>query len=309
MTIKANNSADGVVIDSSANTGRTDFSTFFGLNDLFQTSIPTASATGLSAASLSGVTDNLADPDANVIKMTLRNADGKTVTTVSVAVSQADTVQDVLNKLNNALKVGGQSTYTFAMNADGSISTSVASGYADCSLVVTSDTTMRGNTGVGLTALFGIGDNTVASYASNFATTSSLNDTSLPIAKASTGSNGDHIVQSGDAAGALALENVQTAKQTIAKAGAISARTASIGDYASLFYQDVATRSATASDNYTVQSDRLSEASALQSSVEGVNLDEELSHMVIYQQAYSAAAKLFTTYTDLFDTLLSVDKT
>jgi len=308
LSIKANNSADGIVIDSSANTGSTDFSTFFGLNDLFQTSIPTASSTGLSASSLSGVTDNLADPDANVIKMTLKNADGKTVTSVSVSVSSTDTVQDVLNRLNNALKVNGNNTYTFAMKADGSIATTTASGYDGCSLVVTSDTTMRGDTGIGLTQLFGIGDNTVASYASNFATASSLDDASLPIAAASTGSDGDRIVQSGNAAGALALEKVQTATQAVAKAGAISARTTSIGNYASLFYQDIATRSAAASDNYTVQNDRLTETKALQSSAEGVNLDEELSHMVVYQQAYSAAARLLTTYSNLFDTLLNVDQ-
>lgn len=306
LSIKANDSGYGIVIDSSANTGSTDFSTFFGLNDLFQTSIPTASATGLSATSLSGVTDDVSDPTANVIKLAVKNAAGKTVASASVSVSATDTVQDVLNKLNNALKVNGNNTYTFTMNADGSIGTAAAPGYADCSLVVTSDTTERGDTGVGLTQLFGIGDNTVASYAANFSVSSSLDDTTLPTAKAKAGNSGSQIVQRGDTSGVLALENVQTATRTIAAAGGLSARSASVGDYANLFYQDIATRSSTASDNCTTESDRLAEAKSLQSSDEGVNLDEELSNMLVYQKAYNAAAKLLTTYGDLLDTLLNI---
>ena len=55
------------------------------------------------------------------------------------------------------------------------------------------------------------------------------------------------------------------------------------------FYQDVATRSSAASTNATTQDDRLSEAQSRQSSTSGVNLDEELSNMMIYQQAYAPA--------------------
>ena len=53
-----------------------------------------------------------------------------------------------------------------------------------------------------------------------------------------------------------------------------------------------ATQSQTATANQTAQSDRLQEAQSRQASNSGVNLDEELSNMMIYQQAYSAGARI-----------------
>ena len=40
----------------------------------------------------------------------------------------------------------------------------------------------------------------------------------------------------------------------------------------------------------------------------GVNLDEELTNMLIYQQAYNASARVFTTCVQVYDTLLELGK-
>jgi flagellar hook-associated protein 1 FlgK len=40
--------------------------------------------------------------------------------------------------------------------------------------------------------------------------------------------------------------------------------------------------------------------------VSGVNLDEELSNMIVYQTSYNAAAKMISTVQSLYDSLLSV---
>ena len=45
---------------------------------------------------------------------------------------------------------------------------------------------------------------------------------------------------------------------------------------------------------------------ARRTSVEGVNLDEELANMMVFQQAYNAAARLMTTVQQMYDTLLEV---
>ena len=65
-------------------------------------------------------------------------------------------------------------------------------------------------------------------------------------------------------------------------------------------------RSQTAKTNNTSQTDRLTEAKSRQSSVSGVNLDEELTNMMAYQQAYSASARILQTVQSLYDTLLQV---
>ena len=41
-------------------------------------------------------------------------------------------------------------------------------------------------------------------------------------------------------------------------------------------------------------------------SFSGVNLDEELSQMVVLQNSYSAAARVMTTATKMYDTLLDM---
>src|SRR5690606_14332788 len=41
------------------------------------------------------------------------------------------------------------------------------------------------------------------------------------------------------------------------------------------------------------------------SSVSGVNLDEELANTILYQNAYSASARIITVTNELFDTLIN----
>lgn len=307
LTITATDSSNGIVIqDESSSLSTTNdtmsLSEFFGLNDIFQTSVPTTSATGLDANGSCGVSD---DGD---ISLVLKDASGNVVKTGSTTtITSGDTIQGALDKLSDSL----DNAVTFTVQSDGSVSTTYASGYSGCSIVTSGDTTERGDTGVSFTDMFGIGTNVTSAAAAEFGVTDALSDSAsqLPFAQTSitsTTETGANVVGSGDSSGAIALENVETATQTIAAAGNLSARSSSLSNYAGSLYQDVATRSTTASNNETTQSDRLTEAQSLQSSAEGVSTDEELSNMVIYQQAYSAAARLITTCKDLYDTLLSM---
>ena len=49
-----------------------------------------------------------------------------------------------------------------------------------------------------------------------------------------------------------------------------------------------------------------SEAQSRQSSNSGVNLDEELTNLTTYQQAYSAGARILTVVDQLYSTLLQI---
>jgi flagellar hook-associated protein 1 len=200
---------------------------------------------------------------------------------------------------------------TFTLNSDGSISETQPTALSNYSLNVTADTTQRGTTGMSFTQLFGIGLNQTALQAANF----SLNPqiaaapqrlsfaqpqlTPLSVA-------GDAIVTHGDNTGILALQNVGSAQQSFAAAGGLAAEAASLSVYGGTFYQDVATRGAAAQANQTTQDDRLTEAKTRQASTSGVNLDEELSNMMTYQQSYSAGARMLSVVQQLYDTLLHI---
>ena len=117
---------------------------------------------------------------------------------------------------------------------------------------------------------------------------------------------GDNVLESGDDSGLLALQAVGNNTQSFAAAGDFNAQTTTLDNYAASFYQDVATQSANATATATTQSDLLSQAQSQQSSESGVNLDEELSNMMTYQQAYSAGARMMSVADQLYDTLLQI---
>ncbi|MDE2463046.1 MAG: flagellar hook-associated protein FlgK [Alphaproteobacteria bacterium] len=303
LTLSASG-GNGIVVQDDATTpssrGGTSFSQFFGLNDIFRTSGQPISATGLSASDAG----NFAAGGA--ISMSLKNASGQIVKTASVTLTGSETIGNIVSALNTAF--GGAATFT--LGANGALTQSLGSAYANDSLSVTQDTTNRGDTGMSFTQLFGVGPDQQANLAANFSVNPQIASTpqDLPFAQASLAgaSVGASVITPGDARGLTALQNVATNQQSFSAAGALAAQTTTLGSYAASFYQDAATRSAAAQSANTEQSDRLSTAQTQQSSVSGVNLDQELSNMMSYQQAYSASARVLQAADSLYTTLLQI---
>ena len=302
LSISANG-GNGIVVKDDATTpasrGGSGFSQFFGLNDVFRTSQPSILATGLSASDDSGLAAG------GQIALSLKGPDGSIVKQATVTIAAGMTIGDVVGAMNTAMS----GAMSFSLNSDGSISETAAN--PANRLNVTSDTTQRGSTGMSFSELFGIGDQQAANFAAGFSVNPSLTSSPQYLAFAqaqidSTTVAGDTIVGHGDSSGALALQNVGSATQSFAAAGNFGGRTATLGDYAGSFYQDVALASQNATSNQTAQDDRLQEAQSRQSQTSGVSLDEELTNMTTYQQAYSASARMLTVVNQLYDTLLQI---
>ncbi|MGA7713670.1 MAG: flagellar hook-associated protein FlgK [Rhizomicrobium sp.] len=291
---------DGIVVQDDATTpssrGGTGFSQFFGLNDLFQSSGPSVLATGLSASDASGLA-----ADGN-ISLQIKGPNSDVVKQASATITAGMTIGQAIGALNTAL--GGAATLT--LNSDGSVSTQVAAGYPNYQLQVVNDTTARGTTGVSLTNLFGIGSDQLAQQAEGFSVTPDIANDPSRLAFATPDVTSSTVVGSGDSSGLEALQKLLTTPQKFAQAGDIGAQTVTLNDYAAGFYQDEATRSATATDNASSQSARLTEAQTRQASTSGVNLDEELTNMMSYQQAYAAGARMLNVVDQLYTALLQI---
>jgi flagellar hook-associated protein 1 len=296
---------NGVLVQDDATTpslrGTTGFSQFFGLNDVFQSQVPSVTATGLSAGDSSGLAAG------GVIALSLKGPDGDIAKNVSITTTAGQTVGNVVSALNTAM--GGAAIFT--LNPDGSISTATSALYPGYSLNVTGDTTQRGTTGMSFTQIFGLGATAQASQAVGFNLTATVSASPARVGFASPAITaasvaGDTIVSAGDNSGAIALQNLITKTQNFHSAGGIAAQAASLSDYAATFYQNISTQSNAVTVNQTTQDDRLTEANSRVSSNSGVNLDEELTSLSSYQQAYSAGARLLTVVDSLYQTLLQI---
>ena len=296
---------NGIVVQDDSTTpasrGGSGFSQFFGLNDLFRTTAPSILATGLSSSDAGGFAAG------GTMNFAMKGPDGQIAKTASVTLTGGETIGNIVTALNTSF--GGSAT--FALSANGTLSMTPASAFSNYKLNVTSDSTTRGTTGMGFTELFGLGITQGAAPASTFTVNPAISASPQRLAfgePAITAGTvvGSSVITHGDSRGLQALQNVSNTKQTFAAIGGLAAQSATLGDYAGAFYQDIATRAQTAQTNNTTQTDRFTEAQARKSAVSGVNLDEELSNMMTYQQAYSANARILQVVQTLYDTLLQV---
>jgi flagellar hook-associated protein 1 FlgK len=302
LTLTATGGNGFVIADDAADPssrGGLGFSHFFGLNDLFKSAGNSVVTTGLSASDAHGLAPG------GSISLLLKGPQGQRVGETSVAVT-GTTIGDMIGALNTAFS--GKATFT--LDANGKLQATPAAGYAGYNLEVTADTTSRGTTGESFSSLFGLGTGEAMARAQGFDLRPEVASTPQRLAFAESSLDastalGSAVVSTGDNRGLLDLQNLANQSVSFAAAGALPARTATFADYTAAFYQQVA-QSGNAIDNAKDEQDmRLQVAQGAQSQSEGVNLDEELEKIMMYQQAYNAGARLIRVTQELYDELLN----
>ena len=98
--------------------------------------------------------------------------------------------------------------------------------------------------------------------------------------------------------------NVQS-PTSFAAAGGLGAITTKLGSYVAQIIGAAATSAAAASSTSTDQSSLLTQMQSQYSSETGVNLDSELSTLIVYQNAYSASARVISTIQSMYDALMN----
>lgn len=90
---------------------------------------------------------------------------------------------------------------------------------------------------------------------------------------------------------------------TFGAAGRLPATNAGLADYATLLISDASALAAESSSTSEFQQDLVDTLRQKSDSVRGVNLDEELSNLMLYEQSYSAAARVVQAIKEMFDVL------
>ncbi|MFI4974440.1 MAG: flagellar hook-associated protein FlgK [Caulobacterales bacterium] len=277
------------------------FSQFFGLNNLISSNEITNYNTGLQAASANNFTPG------GTISLQINDATGATVRDVTVTVPNGGTIQGLLNALN--APNGGVGAFgQFVLDAKGAVTfTPTTPGSA--SVAVVSDNTQLGAAGPSLSQYFGIGATQRASRATSFSIRPDISANPLNLATATldlAAAPGNPVVSPGDGSGALLLSKAGNAVLNFAAAGDLPAMTTSITQYAAQFGGGLGDKAAAADAAKTAAAAVQTQADSARQNAEGVNLDEELTKLTTYQQAYNASARLIQAGKDMFDTLLTM---
>ena len=300
-------SGNGVVVSDSATApsqkaGR-GFSDFFGLNNLVQSSGVTNYDTGLTNADPNGFVPG------GKITLSVLGADGSRITNATVTVPPAGSpaMSDLLTALN--APVGGVGLYgAFALDSNGELAFTPKPG-SGVSLAVASDTTSRTVGGATMSSYFGLDPATRAQRTDDFSIRSDIaaDPSHLALAQIDlTAPAGTPSLGSGDARGADALSQAGQASVSFDAAGSIGAVKQTLSDYAAGVAGAIARKAAAADSASTAAAATANEADARRTSVEGVNLDQELMQLTTYQQAYNASARMIQAVKDMYDTLLSM---
>lgn len=267
----------------------TGLSNFFGLNDLF----------------VDDMDDNIYETEVmastfSATAATLTIYDGATSTNVTV--NAGDSLTAIASSINTASAAAGAVKVTATVIPDGSGSR----------LRITS------NTG---------GNFTVTQAAGNtFLTTTNMHSADVRVASqikvrsdivsspskvtrgaiqwdSTKGAAGEYYQSKGDNALIKSMSQVFAAVNTFDAAGALSTSTLTFTDRAASI---LSTNSTQASLNETLRGYQEELTNSLQfksDTFRGVNLDEEMSNLILFEQAYSAAARIVSVIQDMFDSL------
>ena len=277
--------------------GGRGFAHFFGLNDLVEARVNSHFDTGLAA------TDSHGFANGEAFRLQLRGPNSEIAADVTITFPVAGgTIQDIVNQLNTDFTGVGQ----FALDANGALAFTPAATHVDFKLAVVSDTTDRGGTGVSATTLFGIGQNFITDAAQAVKVKDAFRANVNLLALAKLDLTGQPALTVGDGRGALALQAITDEVVTFSAVGNLSAVTTSLSDYAASVISDIAVR---AEQAQAFESDTVALETELEiriSQVSGVNLDEELGNMILFQNAFNASARMIATAREMFEVLLEL---
>lgn len=314
LTFDADAAGDGVVIqdsetDPTSRAGR-GFSHFFGLNDLIRSEAQGVFETGLTGA------ENHNIANGQTINFDVADASGRVLASQTITVAAGNETYDQFITLLNNPTTGLGNFFTFNLNANGELDFTPTSD--GLQLRVVSDTTEIGSDGgagttgtsaFSFTEAFGIGDQHRINATSELSVQGHIagdpNQFALAVFDTTVLPSTTATLASGDQRGALAFQALETELVTFAEAGELNDANLTLSQYTARFLANSGQIAARVTDLEADNQALQAEVAERRANISGVNLDEELSNLVIFQNAYAAAARVLSSVQELFDDLLA----
>lgn len=233
---------------------------------------------------------------------------------LATVVGGTPTVQDVVDAINGVHAaavppIPGLAGATASINADGALE--ITANTAGQGIAINEGTSAEAATGFGFSHYFGLNDffvgSTVGGLAHNITVRSDIVDDAQRMARGQLNEgtlvNGDTGLTTGDASITSRMANIFTENVSFAAAGALPATSTTLSSYGANILGDNATRAADANDTKSFRETVLSDVQNKADSASGVNMDEEMSNLILYQNAYAASARVITTMSEVMKTL------
>lgn len=297
LSFSAAGAGNGVVIAQSATApsqrAGVGVSQYFGMNDIITSDSSTLVPTGFNASDPHGFTTG---QSAQVV---LRDASGLALTSYTLQPTTGGTVGDIVNQLNSS-PLGNFGN--FSLDSRGRMRFDPASGMSGAAISIAADSTDRygsGRTFSSLSGLSGINSGLdVAKVRADIA----ANPSQLPLAHMdSTAALNTKVLGAGDISGATAFVNKLAGTLDMGKDGLTT-----VSRLSTQLLGNAGLEASQAKGRLDDAGARKDDAVNRRDSFSGVNIDEELSQMVVLQNSYSASARVMTTATQMYDTLLQM---
>ena len=297
LSIKANGAGNGVVVaqneaNPSARAG-IGVSQYFGLNDMVRSDSSSLVPSGLVASDAHGFATG------ETAQIVLRDATGRALTSYTLSPTAGGTVGDLVSELN-ASPLGDFGD--FSLDDRGRMRFEPAGALSGATLSIPSDSTDRFGTGRGFTAMLGLTGASSGLADAQVRPEVLASPGKLPLARFQENAPlGAKALGAGDTRGATAFVDKLAGSLDLGKDGVTT-----IERFSSLLLGRTGLEASQAEDNLLDASARRDDAINRRDSFSGVNIDEELAQMVVLQNSYSAAARVISTASEMYDTLLNM---
>jgi flagellar hook-associated protein 1 FlgK len=297
LSIQANGTGNGVVVaqDATNPSARAGIgvSQYFGLNDLVSSTDSPLVPSGFNASDSHGFATG------QTTNLVLRDSSGRILTSYTMSPTSGGTFGDLTTELNNS-SLGDFGT--FSLDDRGRMRFDPAASNSGATISVPSDSTDRNGDGYSFSALMGLSGLSAGMNTAEVRPDIVANPSKLPLARFDqTAAVGAKALGSGDARGATAFVDRLSQTVDMGKDG-----TSTVERFSSLLLGRTGLEASQAQGKLDDAGARKDDAVNRRDSFAGVNIDEELSLMVVLQNSYSAAARVLTTATDMYDTLLNM---
>jgi flagellar hook-associated protein 1 FlgK len=297
LSITATDSSQGIAIaqdpDTPSDRAGVGFSQFFGLNNLITSDSSALVPSGFTASDPTGFGAG------ETTQLALRDSTGKLLASYTMTGSVGPTFGDLMTELNGS-PLGAYGS--FALDAKGRVQFTPNTASAGSTISIPSDSTNRYGTGLSFSALSGLTGDASGLSTAAVRTDIAAKATNLPLARLQLDVPvGSKAIGASDLTGAAAFVDELSKTFDFGKDGS-----ATVGDFSNRLLGGVGTAASLAQTSSASAAARLDDAVNRRDSYSGVNVDEELAQMVVLQNSYSAAARVMTTASDMYDTLIQM---